>query len=43
MRERGNTYRVLVGNPEGKNRLQNLDVDETIMLKWSLKHIGEGR
>jgi hypothetical protein len=36
MRERMNAYRVLVWKPEGKNRLEDLDEDGTIILKWSL-------
>jgi len=35
MRERRNAYRVLVGKPEGKNRLEDLGIDGTIIVKWS--------
>ena len=31
--ERG-TYRVVVGKPEGQNRLEDLSVDRSIILKW---------
>jgi hypothetical protein len=36
MRERRNAYRVLVGKPEGKNSLEDLGVDGTVILKWNL-------
>jgi hypothetical protein len=31
---------VLVGKPEGKNHLQNLDVDERMMLRTVLEIVG---
>jgi len=34
MGERRGVYRVLVGKPEGKNRLEDLGVDGMIVLKW---------
>jgi hypothetical protein len=36
MADRRGAYRVLVGKPEGKNS-QNLDVDGSIILKWTFK------
>jgi hypothetical protein len=30
-------YRVLVGKPEGKRNLEDLDVDTRIILKWVFK------
>jgi hypothetical protein len=30
-------YRVLVGKPEGKIHLEELDADGSLMLKWILK------
>ena len=36
MGDRTVAYRVLVGKPEGKKHLQNLDVDER-MFKWNFK------
>jgi len=30
----GNAYKILVGKPEGKNNSKNLEVDESIILKW---------
>ena len=35
--EKGNAYIVLVGKPEGKNRLEDLGVDGRIKLKGILK------
>ena len=32
--ERRGVYRVLVGKPEGKNRLEDPGVDGRIVLKW---------
>ena len=34
MRERRGVYRVLVGKPEGKRRLGDLDIDGRIILQW---------
>jgi hypothetical protein len=34
MVERRGVYRVLVGNPEGKNHLGNPCVDGRIILRW---------
>ena len=36
MGERTGAYRVLVGKPEGKNHLENLEVDER-KLQWNFK------
>jgi hypothetical protein len=33
LRKKRNVYRVLVGKPEGKRPLDDLDVDERILLK----------
>jgi len=30
-------YKVLVGRPEGKNKLEDLSVDDLIILKWTFK------
>jgi hypothetical protein len=30
-------YRVLVGRPEGKSHLKDLDIDGRIILKWIFK------
>jgi hypothetical protein len=36
--KRGSAYRVVVGKPEGRNRLENLGVDgNVVLLKWILK------
>jgi hypothetical protein len=29
-----NEYRILVGKPEGKKPLEDLDIGERIILKW---------
>ena len=34
MGERRGVYRVLVGNPEGKNHLRDPGVDGSIILRW---------
>jgi hypothetical protein len=34
------TSRILVGTPEGKERLENLDVCDMILLKWAVKYMG---
>jgi len=34
MGERRGVYRVLVGKPEGKNHLEDPDVDGRIILRW---------
>jgi hypothetical protein len=34
--ERG-AYRILVGRPEGRNRLEDPGVDGSIILKWIFK------
>jgi hypothetical protein len=38
--ERRGAYRVLVGKPEGKNRLQDLGVNGSIILKMDLQKVG---
>jgi hypothetical protein len=38
--ENWNAYRALVGKPEGKRHLEDLDVDGSIILKWNWKEIG---
>jgi hypothetical protein len=35
MEEKRNAYRILVGKPEGKRRLENQDVSGSIILKWN--------
>jgi hypothetical protein len=30
------TYNILVGKPEGKNHLEDLDIDARITLEWTL-------
>jgi hypothetical protein len=35
--EKRNTYRILVGNPEGKRPLGEQDVGEWTILKWILE------
>jgi hypothetical protein len=37
MGERRNAYRILVGKPEGRDRLEDQDVDGWTILKWILK------
>jgi hypothetical protein len=37
MGERRDAYRILVGKPEGKNHLENQDVDGWTILKWILE------
>jgi hypothetical protein len=34
------TFRVLVGTPEGKERVENLDVYDLIILKWAVMYHG---
>ena len=34
MGERRGAYRVLVGKPEGKNHLEDLGIDGSIILRW---------
>jgi hypothetical protein len=36
-REKRYTYGVLVGKPEGKNRLEDKDTDGKIILNWIFK------
>jgi hypothetical protein len=35
--EKRNTYRVLVGRPEGRHRLEDLGIDGRMVLKLNLK------
>jgi hypothetical protein len=37
MRDRRDVYKVLVGEPEGRNHLENPSVDGRILLKWIFK------
>jgi hypothetical protein len=37
MGERRNTYKILVGNPEGRRPLEDQDVDGWTILKWILE------
>jgi hypothetical protein len=37
MGEGRGVYRILVGTPEGRNHLEDPDVDGRIILKWILK------
>jgi hypothetical protein len=37
MRELRNAYKILIGNPEGRDHLGELGVDGRIILKWILK------
>jgi hypothetical protein len=34
MAEMRNAYNILVGKPEGKNHLEDLDVDRKMILEW---------
>jgi hypothetical protein len=36
-REKRNIYRVLMGKPEGKNKVEDLGVDGNIILKWVVR------
>jgi hypothetical protein len=36
-REKRNAYRILVGNPEGKNHWEDQDVGGWTILKWILE------
>jgi hypothetical protein len=40
MGEIRNAYNILVGKPEGKNHLEDLDVDGKIILEWILRKQG---
>jgi hypothetical protein len=33
----GNAYNILVGKPEVKNHLEDLDVDENLLLRWYIQ------
>jgi hypothetical protein len=35
-----NTQEISVGKPKGKNHLENLGVDGTIIFQWVLKNLG---
>jgi hypothetical protein len=37
MGARRNTYRILVGKPEGRSHLEDQDVDGSTILKWILE------
>jgi hypothetical protein len=41
-RERSGTYMVLVGQPEGRNRLEDSGVDGRIILKWIFEKLVAG-
>jgi hypothetical protein len=32
----GNSYKIMVGKPEGRNRLEDLDIDGRMLLKLML-------
>jgi len=38
--ERLKAYKILNGQPNGRNYLENLDLDKTIISKWILKKEG---
>jgi len=40
MGEVWNTYRILYGQPQGKNQSGNLGVDGSIILEWVLDKVG---
>jgi hypothetical protein len=40
--EMRNAYKILVGKPEGKSHLNNVDMDGRIMSKWILRKWGVG-
>jgi hypothetical protein len=42
-REMRNVVNILVATPEVKNKLEELDVDERIILEWILEKWGENR
>jgi hypothetical protein len=42
MGERRRAYRALVGEPEGRNRLEDPGVDGKIILKWIFERLGGG-
>jgi hypothetical protein len=37
MEERRNAYRILVGNPEGRNQWENQDIGGWTISKWILE------
>jgi hypothetical protein len=41
--ERRDTYKFLVGNPQGKKHFEDQDVVKMIVLKWILKNLTGGR
>jgi len=42
MADPGGVYRVLVGKPEGRYHLEDLDIDVIITLIWTFKKSGGG-
>jgi hypothetical protein len=38
--EKRNAYRILVGKPEGKRPLEDLDLGEKVILRWILDMMG---
>jgi len=40
MEEMRNIYKILIGKPEGKNHLEDLDIDGRIIFEWILEKWG---
>jgi hypothetical protein len=43
MGERNVAYRILLGKPEGKNRLEDTGVEESVILRWIFRKRNRGK